>query len=86
MTACARRPRRWSPAGRPQPARTAPGRGAQVARGTTVGFKRLLRFETVRANGVQVVITEARGTPALSEVSLFTASVGEGALPESPNR
>jgi alpha-L-fucosidase len=66
-------------------ARVVDGGWREVARGTTVGFKRLLRFETVQADAVQVIITEARGTPALSEVGLYTASAGEGELPESPN-
>lgn len=49
-----------------------------VTHGTTVGYKRLLRFPALRADAVRVRIEEALGPPALSAVGLYKASVLEG--------
>jgi alpha-L-fucosidase len=48
-----------------------------LAAGTTIGYKRLLRFEEVRAEKVRLTIQEANNTPLISEVGLFKASAKE---------
>ncbi|MFC1659867.1 alpha-L-fucosidase [Gemmatimonadota bacterium] len=54
------------------------GSWTPLARGTTVGFKRLLRIPVVRTDRIRVVIEDALSTPALSTLGLFKASPGEG--------
>lgn len=44
-----------------------------VAEGTTVGYKRLLRFSDVRAEKIRVNITQSRGYANISNVGLFNA-------------
>jgi len=44
-----------------------------VARSTTIGYKRLLRFETVTSQKVRVRITQSRVCPTLSNFSLYFA-------------
>ncbi|MGA2587689.1 MAG: alpha-L-fucosidase [Candidatus Aminicenantales bacterium] len=46
----------------------------EIARSTTVGFKRLLRFPEVAAAKVRVRITQSRVCPTLSNFGLFRAS------------
>ncbi len=41
------------------------------ARGTTVGYKRLLRFPPVTAKKVRLIISSSRAAPAISEFGLF---------------
>ncbi|MGB5302453.1 MAG: HsmA family protein [Gemmatimonadota bacterium] len=53
------------------------GDWARIARGTTVGHKRLLRVPGVEADRVRISIDEALALPALSRVGLFEASSGE---------
>ncbi len=55
------------------------GQGAweTVARGTTIGHKRLLRFERVEADRVRVRILGALEVPALSSIGVFRASPDE---------
>lgn len=45
-----------------------------VASGTTVGHKRIARFEPVVARRVRVTVTRARACPTLSTVSLYAAT------------
>lgn len=40
---------------------------------TTIGYKRLLRFETVTTDGIRVRITEARGPLCINNVEVFDA-------------
>ena len=40
---------------------------------TTIGYKRLLRFPTVTANGLRIHITDARACPCLNTISAFCA-------------
>jgi alpha-L-fucosidase len=55
------------------------GNWESIARGTTVGYKRLLRVPGVEADRVRVTIDGALAPPALSRVGLFVASPGEEA-------
>jgi alpha-L-fucosidase len=48
-----------------------------IAEGTTVGYKRLLRFPKVGAKRVRLIIRAARAAPAISEFGLFSASPRE---------
>jgi alpha-L-fucosidase len=48
----------------------------EVARGTTIGYKRLLRFPTVEAARVRLRILASRGEPELAELGLYL-SAGE---------
>ena len=41
------------------------------AKGTTVGYKRLLRFPLVTAKKIRLIISKSRAAPALSEFGLF---------------
>ncbi len=53
-----------------------------IADGTTIGYKRLLRFPLVRADALRIMIRASRGTPALSTVGLYRASPRES-LPQA---
>lgn len=48
-----------------------------VAEGTTVGYKRILRFDPVETNKVRLVITQSRDLPQISELGLYKASEEE---------
>ncbi len=45
----------------------------EIARGTTIGYKRLLRFPSVTAAKVRIVIERSRTSPTLSSFGLFKA-------------
>jgi len=45
----------------------------EIARGTTIGYKRLLRFSSVTAARVRIVIEQSRMSPTLSSFGLFRA-------------
>ena len=45
--------------------------GQPAAAGTTVGYKRLLRFDPVKAGRVRLRITSTRLNPTLSELGLY---------------
>ena len=49
----------------------------EAAKGTTVGFKRLLRFAPVTSNRFRIVVLESRDTPQISEFGIFKASKEE---------
>ena len=48
-----------------------------IARGTTIGYKRLLRITGIEADRVRIVIEQANNVPALSNFGLFKASSAE---------
>jgi alpha-L-fucosidase len=50
------------------------GEWTTAARGTTVGYKRLMRIPLVSADRVRIVIEQANNVPALSNFGLFKAS------------
>jgi alpha-L-fucosidase len=43
----------------------------EIARGTTIGYKRLLRVPSVAASRVRLTISSSRDVPAISEFALF---------------
>jgi alpha-L-fucosidase len=49
------------------------GRWAEFARGTTVGYKRLLRFDDVTTSKVRVRVLDSRVAPTLSGLGLYDA-------------
>ena len=51
----------------------------EVARGTTIGYKRIVRFPGVTATKVRFTIAEARICPVISNIGLFSAPVFLGA-------
>ncbi len=51
------------------------GQWKPVVQGTTVGYKRLLRFEPVTTSKVRLNITKARACPTLSSFGLYKASL-----------
>jgi alpha-L-fucosidase len=53
------------------------GEWATIARGTTVGFKRLLRIAPVRTDRLRLVIEEANNIPVISDLGLYKASYRE---------
>ena len=54
-------------------------RWQEIAAGTTIGYKRLLRFPPVTARRVRLHITDARLAPAISELGLYKAPPRESA-------
>lgn len=49
------------------------GNWKEMARGTTIGYKRILRFPAVTATKVRFSITDARAAPVISAVGLYNA-------------
>lgn len=43
----------------------------KVAEATTVGYKRLLKFNKVTANRIKVTVEQARWTPEISDIGLY---------------
>ncbi len=54
----------------------------EIARATTIGYKRLLRFPVVIASTVRLTILDSRDCPTIREFGLFKASAKE----ETPGR
>jgi alpha-L-fucosidase len=57
------------------------GSWQELGRATTVGYKRLLRFDTVETDEVRVRILDARVCPTLANVGLFLEAPRSGASP-----
>jgi len=53
-----------------------------IAEGTTIGYKRLLRFDPVKTRWLRIRISESQQTPALANIGIFKASVREKIYPE----
>jgi alpha-L-fucosidase len=51
------------------------GEWKEIARATTIGYKRLLRFREVTASKVRVRITRSRAAPTLSNFGLFRPGI-----------
>ena len=47
------------------------GKWIKIAEGTTVGYKRILRFPTVRTRKVRIIIESSRLNPTFSELGLY---------------
>jgi alpha-L-fucosidase len=54
------------------------GKWQPLAEGTTIGYKRLLRFKPVKASQVRLTIRDSFGKPVLAELGLYKAAKGEG--------
>jgi alpha-L-fucosidase len=48
-----------------------------ISTGTTIGYKRLLRFEPVKSDKVKVLITEFNNAPAISNFGVYKSSAKE---------
>jgi alpha-L-fucosidase len=48
-----------------------------IATGTTIGYKRLLRFPPVKADEIRLSITSSRATPHISTFALFLSPENE---------
>jgi len=59
------------------------GNWKEFTRGTTVGYKRLLRFGDVTAARVRLRILDSRVSPTLSGFGLYRAPAAEAASPAS---
>jgi len=55
----------------------ADGEWSSLAKGTTIGYKRLLRIPPVETEKVEILITKANNTPAISHFGLYKASPKE---------
>ncbi len=53
------------------------GEWIPLAKGTTIGYKRILRIPPVRAEKIQLLITKSNNTPAISNFGLYKASPKE---------
>jgi len=53
------------------------GKWREIAAGTTVGYKRLLRINPLKTDRVKIVIKKANNLPALSNFGLYKASAAE---------
>jgi len=53
------------------------GEWMEIAAGTTIGYRRILRIPPITTDLVRITITGANNTPALSRLSLYKASAGE---------
>jgi alpha-L-fucosidase len=49
------------------------GNWIEIDKQTTIGYKRILRFSTVKASKIRVTITAAKAAPALSNMELYRA-------------
>ncbi|MDD4822323.1 MAG: alpha-L-fucosidase [Bacteroidales bacterium] len=49
------------------------GKWVEVAKGTTIGYKRILRFPSVKATQVRLSITDSKSCPLISNVGLYNA-------------
>jgi len=49
------------------------GQWKELARQTTIGYKRILRFQTVRATKLRVNITDSKGSPLISNIEVYNA-------------
>lgn len=47
------------------------GQWKKIAEGTTIGYKRLLKFPAVSSDRIRIVIEKCRAVPAISNVGLY---------------
>lgn len=48
-----------------------------IAEGTTIGYKRILRFGPVETEKLRIVIRESRDLPQIAEIGIYRASEEE---------
>jgi alpha-L-fucosidase len=48
-----------------------------ISTGTTIGYKRLLRFDPIQTDKVKVIITEFNNAPAISNFAIYQSSTRE---------
>lgn len=53
------------------------GKWQFVTEGTTIGYKRILRFDSVEAEKARIVIKQSRDTPQIAELGIYKASTKE---------
>jgi alpha-L-fucosidase len=51
------------------------GQWKQLAKETTIGYKRILRFPTVEATKLRLIITDSKSSPVISNVGVYNAPV-----------
>jgi alpha-L-fucosidase len=51
------------------------GNWKEVARATTIGYKRILRFPAVKATQVRLTITDSKCSPVISNIGIYDAPV-----------
>lgn len=49
------------------------GNWKELAKATTIGYKRMLRFPTLRATQVRFVITDSKACPVISNIGIYNA-------------
>ena len=49
----------------------------KITGGTTIGYKRILRFDPVKCEKVRLTIMESRDTPLISELGIYKSSLDE---------
>ena len=52
------------------------GEWKEVASGTTIGYKRILSFPTVKTDKIKLIITESNACPVLNNIELYRAPEG----------
>jgi alpha-L-fucosidase len=56
------------------------GEWTQLAKGTTIGYKRILRIPPIHADKIQLIIKKSNNTPAISNFGLYKASPKESVI------
>ena len=56
------------------------GEWTQLAKGTTIGYKRILRIPPVHADKIQLIIKKSNNVPAISNFGLYKASPKESVI------
>jgi alpha-L-fucosidase len=49
------------------------GNWSEVTKGTTIGYKRILRFPTVKATQVRFTIADSKACPLISNIGIYNA-------------
>ncbi len=49
------------------------GEWKEIAKGTTIGYKRILRFNTVQATNLRLTITDSKSCPLISNIEIYDA-------------